>query len=392
MNLPAPVVLWSGNPTHCHGMTRSLAMPASPSSPGAATPGTPAAPARRTVLRAALGAGALGALVSGCGLDLGAIRWDDDEPVPPPTPGPDELARRRAVEDAGLLLAACTAAATTRPDLAGLLDSLALQHSEHLVSLGVPEVQTPSAAPTTGPPATATPTATAGASPQPGVDPVATLAGDLGAAATRALDDAADTSAGLARLLAMIGACRSVQAHQLASASGTPTPAPDPATGPGAVPSQAPSPAATSTAVRLSAKTVASLQAAVDGEHAAAYGYGVLAARLATDQRARALEDLAGHQRVARDLGRWLVAAGADVPAAAPGYALPAPVTDAAQAVALAAHLESALAATDADLVAASAGPLRSVSAELLVARALAAYGWSGVGTAFPGAARLSRR
>ena len=373
-------------------------MPASPSSPGAATPGTPAAPARRTVLRAALGAGVLGALVSGCGVDLGAIRWDDDEPVPTPTPGPDELARRQAVEDAGRLLAACTAAATTRPDLAGLLDSLALQHSEHLVSLGVPELQTPSPVPTTEAPtsATATATATAGASSEPGVDPVAALAADLGSAATRALDDADGTSAGLARLLAMIAACRSVQTHQLASASGTAVPAPDPApdaatgpaTGPGAVPSQAPSAAATSPAVRLSGDAVASLQAAVDGEHAAAYGYGVLAARLAADQRARALEDLVGHQRVADDLGRWLAAAGADVPAAAPGYELPAPVTDAGQAVALAAHLEASLAVTDADLVAASNGPLRSVAARLLVARALATYGWSGVGTAFPGGAQ----
>lgn len=123
----------------------------------------------------------------------------------------------------------------------------------------------------------------------------------------------------------------------------------------------------------------------MDGEHAAVYGYGVLAAKLAGDQRRQALVDLTGHERVAEQLSGVLDQAGLDVPPAAPAYRLDEPVTDARQAVALAARLESSLAALDAALVADSTGELRAVAVDLLLARALAAYRWGAAPTAFPG-------
>jgi hypothetical protein len=346
---------------------------------------------RRALLcRAAVGAGALlgGSVLAGCGVDARNIRWDDDTPVPKPTPGPDELARRRAADTAQSLLATCSAAATARPDLEGLLTVVREQHSEHLVALGVRPQQTPdpSATATTGSPAPVSPAASATA----GSDPVGDLVARHTAGASEAMTDTGTTSGGLAVLLAQVAACRAVQARQLAAALRAPVP-PDPApatapppaatgapgAGQGAAPSsgtgvspsaQVPSATATRSAPSLTKQAQAALAEAIDGEHAAVYGYGVLATRLRGAERGRALAELANHQRIAGQLAGVYEASGEKPPAAAPGYRLPGPITDAA-------------------LVGHTSGELRAVAVDLVLQRALAAHSWGAEPTAFPGRA-----
>ncbi len=364
---------------------------------------------RRAVLRrAAVGTGALlgAGVLSGCGLDVRDIRWDDDTPVATPTAGPDELARRRAAATAQSLLVACATAATARPDLQVLLTDLRTQHSQHLVALGVKPQQTPqpsASATPTGSPAPVSP----GTSATPGSDPVGELVARHTAGASEAMTDTGTTSGALAVLLAQVAAARAVQARQIAAALRAPVP-PDPA------PTTAPAPAATSAAAPAvgqrgadpsgtgassspqdSSATApapgdqerAALAEAIDGEHAAVYGYGVLATRLRGAERGRALADLATHRRIADQLTGLFESSGGKPPAAAPAYRLPGPVTNAVQARATAARLESALAVTDAALVGNTSGELRAVAVDLVLQRALAAYSWGAAPTAFPGRA-----
>jgi hypothetical protein len=102
----------------------------------------------------------------------------------------------------------------------------------------------------------------------------------------------------------------------------------------------------------------------------------VLAVRLAGPQRQRALDDLAAHARTGEDLRARSRATGATPPAAAPGWALPAPVHDVPAALALALHLEEASADAAADLVAAAAPRDRAADAALLADRAARAAAW----------------
>jgi Domain of unknown function (DUF4439) len=355
-------------------------------SPAPATP-------RRSVLRGALAAVALAA-VSGCGIDVDDIRWDDDGPLPRPTPGPDELARRRGVDSAQALLAACTAAASARPDARSVLEAVALQHSAHLVALGVRPLQTPPPS-RTSPPESATPTGPPSTA-TPGTDVLGDLVGQHSAAASQAMTDTTTTSGPLARLLAQIAAARAVQARSVAAALGQPAP-PDPAP----VPSSTgfPTTSATTTAPPGAPRTASSspsptaplgddvaaaVSAALEGEHAAVYGYQALTVRLADGARQQGLAAIAAHQNVVDQLEAVLRRAGGTPPVAAPAYRLPGPISDAAQATALAAQLESSLAALDADLIAVSKGELRALAVDLLLQRALAAFSWGAPPTAFP--------
>ncbi|MBD0747572.1 DUF4439 domain-containing protein, partial [Streptomyces sp. CBMA152] len=84
--------------------------------------------------------------------------------------------------------------------------------------------------------------------------------------------------------------------------------------------------------------------------------------------------------RTVRDLGATPVAA-------APAYALPFPVPDAAAAVRLAAELEDRVAGVYSDLVRAAGGPLRRDAAAALREAAVRAGRWRGGSVAFPGLA-----
>ncbi len=131
---------------------------------------------------------------------------------------------------------------------------------------------------------------------------------------------------------------------------------------------------------------VDALQAALAGEHAAVYGYGVVGGRLeGTAQAARARSGFDTH-RVRRTTLRGLVsAAGGEPVVAQPAYDLGGPVVTTAQAAGLAARIELAVAAAFADLVAASQGTERTVPAAWLTDAAVRAAGWSGSPAAFPG-------
>lgn len=130
---------------------------------------------------------------------------------------------------------------------------------------------------------------------------------------------------------------------------------------------------------------LAAVQTELAAEHAAVYGYGIVGARLAGRQRERARAALEAHrarrdalERTARDLG-------GEPAAAAPAYALPFAVPDAAAAVRLAAELEDRVAAVYADAVRELRGRLRAEAARTLREAAVRAVSWRGESVAFPG-------
>lgn len=126
-------------------------------------------------------------------------------------------------------------------------------------------------------------------------------------------------------------------------------------------------------------------QAALAGEHACVYGYGVAGAHL-PDDAAAALAALTAHRARRDQLIVLIAAAGAEPVAAEPGYALPSPVTDEASAQALGVLLEERLGALYADLVGAATTPeLRELAVRGVVAATVQAVAWGGAPTAFPG-------
>lgn len=342
-----------------------------------------ARPSRRTVLRGA-GLAALAAATAGCGVDLGDVRWGEDPPPPLPTPDLDELARRRAVVSAQALAAGVATARAARADLDVLLGVLEAEHTAHLAALG-PLPPSPSTDTSTGTP---TPTDPAPTDPAPSEpvpsDPLADLVVAELAGAGEALTDAtgdggAAVSAGLARLLASVGAARVVHATLLAGVLGQPAPA-APVVG-SLDGTQSPDVGDDGAAEAVAA--------ALDGEHAAVYTYGVVAARLAGGERDRALASLDDHRLLVERLSTWLLDAGLEAAPSAPAYTVP-PLSTPRDAVVLAASLEDQVAVLDASLVAASWRALRAEAANLLVRRALAAAAWRGTGTAFPGLPELA--
>jgi hypothetical protein len=127
------------------------------------------------------------------------------------------------------------------------------------------------------------------------------------------------------------------------------------------------------------------LQTALENEYAAVYGYGVLAVRLAGAQREAARNAYDTH-RARRDILIGLIEAKGDKPvAAAPAYAIPFPVTTAADATRLATQLEERLGASYADVVQASSGDIRRTGLEWLTDAAVRAVRWRGTSVAFPG-------
>ena len=137
---------------------------------------------------------------------------------------------------------------------------------------------------------------------------------------------------------------------------------------------------------------VDSLQAALAGEHAAVYGYGVIGARLAgTSSAVRARSGYDTHRARRSSLRTAIAGAGAEPVAAEAAYDLGGPVLTPAQAKALAARIELAAAATYADVVAASDGAARGIPASWLSDAAVRAAVWSGTAAVFPGLPERSR-
>lgn len=130
---------------------------------------------------------------------------------------------------------------------------------------------------------------------------------------------------------------------------------------------------------------MSALQTALGNEHAAVYGYGVLAVHLAGAQQNAARNAYDTH-RARRDILIGLIEAQGDKPvAAAPAYAIPFPVNSAADALRLAAQLEERLGASYADVVQSSSGDTRRTGLEWLTDAAVRAVRWRGTSVAFPG-------
>lgn len=130
---------------------------------------------------------------------------------------------------------------------------------------------------------------------------------------------------------------------------------------------------------------MSALQTALGNEYAAVYGYGVLAVRLAGTQR-NAAQNAYDTHRARRDVLIGFIEAQGDKPvAAAPAYALPFPVSTAADAARLATQLEERLGASYADVVQSSSGDVRRSGVEWLTDAAVRAVRWRGTSVAFPG-------
>lgn len=124
------------------------------------------------------------------------------------------------------------------------------------------------------------------------------------------------------------------------------------------------------------------LTAAIEGEQAALYAYGVAGPHVDDADRGLALGGLAAHR--ARILLLRERAPDASEPGAAGGY-LTGPVESPEQARALLAGVESRLAATYADLAGGCTGADRTESVLAACECAARAIGWGGAPEAFPG-------
>jgi hypothetical protein len=132
---------------------------------------------------------------------------------------------------------------------------------------------------------------------------------------------------------------------------------------------------------------LAALQAALAGEHAAVWGYGVLGPRAGSSStEALARTTYAAHRDLRDGLAARIEALDADPVAAEPSYQLPFEVTDRKTARALAIRLEERTADLYGDLVAAATTPaLRAEAASALAGAELRRIQWGGTPFAFPG-------
>jgi hypothetical protein len=137
----------------------------------------------------------------------------------------------------------------------------------------------------------------------------------------------------------------------------------------------------------MAVQPLTAVQAALAAEHAAVYGYGVVGARIGGGRRSEAQQAYDAHRARRDSLRRTVRDLGGEPIAAAPAYALPFAVPDAAAAVRLAAVLEERVAAVYADLVGDATAGLRREAAAALRECAVRAVRWRGDSVAFPGLA-----
>lgn len=130
---------------------------------------------------------------------------------------------------------------------------------------------------------------------------------------------------------------------------------------------------------------VQALQALLDAEHAAVYGYGVVGARSDGPARDRARTAYDAHRTRRDEVEQLIVRQGGRPRASAPAYGLPFAVGSGGDAARLAAHLEDGVSAHLADVVASADGEARRTAATWLREAALASTEWGGTAVAFPG-------
>jgi hypothetical protein len=122
--------------------------------------------------------------------------------------------------------------------------------------------------------------------------------------------------------------------------------------------------------------SVDALRTALAAEHAAIYGYGVVGAHLSGDLQAAARQAEAVHRERRDDVSLRIQAAGGQVAAAEPAYALPFQVTDAASAMRLAAALEEGAAGAWRTALGGTDGDDRKLAVDALTACAVMATRW----------------
>ena len=127
---------------------------------------------------------------------------------------------------------------------------------------------------------------------------------------------------------------------------------------------------------------MSALEAAISGEQAALYAYGLAGPVLDAADRDRALGALAAHR--ARILLLRENATPTDEPGTPGGYGIDAP-TSADEARRLLSDVESKLAAVYADLAAATTGDERAESVLAACECEVRAIGWGGAPESFPG-------
>lgn len=130
---------------------------------------------------------------------------------------------------------------------------------------------------------------------------------------------------------------------------------------------------------------LAALQAVLQAELAAVYGYGVVGGQVDRARREQAAERLTWHLLNRDALAAQLSLAGQPAPPGPAAYALPFDVDSDTSAQALGAHLELGVAAAYADLVTAAGAARRVAAAQAQAACAVAAQSWGAVVSAFPG-------
>jgi hypothetical protein len=135
----------------------------------------------------------------------------------------------------------------------------------------------------------------------------------------------------------------------------------------------------------MASAQVNALTAVLAAEQAAVYAYGVVGAQGAAGDRDDALAALQRHA-ARRDLVAARLSVAQQTPKPAPpAYQLPFEVATPAKARALAAHVESAVADANADLVAASPAAARVEPSRWLAESAVAARAWGARAQTFPG-------
>ncbi|WP_213454524.1 ferritin-like domain-containing protein [Rhizomonospora bruguierae] len=135
----------------------------------------------------------------------------------------------------------------------------------------------------------------------------------------------------------------------------------------------------------MSGSAAKSLGAALAGEHAAVYAYGVLGVRLTDNSLATAARSAEAAHRARREsLMAALAGLGTPGPAANAGYQLPFPVTDSASAIKLAVQVEEKAAALWRAALADTDGEQRRTALDALVDCAVRATTWRRAGSITP--------
>ncbi len=127
------------------------------------------------------------------------------------------------------------------------------------------------------------------------------------------------------------------------------------------------------------------LQAALAGEHAAVWASGRAAGELAGTRRRTARRELDAHRSARDDLHAQITSLGGDPVQAAPAYVEPFPVDGAADGRRLMAYVNTALAATYADVAAAAQPAARREAVASSTRAGVRAVEWGASADAFPG-------